>query len=62
MQIIQWNHMRYELDSTCPNFGVAYRLYLTVLVTVGERSFSKLKLRSKHTYPKQYPKKDSLTQ
>jgi hypothetical protein len=35
-----------ELDSTCPNLVIAYRLYLTMPVTVatGERSFSKLKL------------------
>jgi len=37
---------KYELDSTCPNLMTAYRLFLTMPVTVasGERSFSKLKL------------------
>ncbi|KAF0768643.1 zinc finger MYM-type protein 1-like [Aphis craccivora] len=37
---------KYELDSTCPNLMIVYRLFLTMPVTVasGERSFSKLKL------------------
>lgn len=52
---------KYELDSTCPHLMIAYRLFLTMPVTVasGERSFSKLKLTK--TYLRSTMSQERLT-